>query len=227
MSLAEGARSWWWLVSKDALREYRAPRVWPGMLLLGIVLVLIIEMQIDLPASQQRGLVGGLFWMAMFFAGTVTLDRSIAGEREQESWQGLLLYPVSPGTLFLAKTTVNFVALCALALVLAPIFAIFTGAPLLARPWSLLAVVVVANLGYAAVGTLMSAVTNGLAQRNSLLMLLLLPLASPLMLAAAQATRAILNDVADEGWRWTQFLGCFAALFLTVGTLVFDWITEE
>lgn len=227
MSLTDVARSWWWLVHKDLLRELRAPRIWPAMLLLGIVLALIIEMQIELPREQKQSLVGGLFWLAVFFAGTVALDRSFSGEREEGCLQALLLYPVAPGTVFLAKTTANFLALCCLDLVLVPAFEVFSDVSLFSRPGPFVAVVLVSNLGFAAVGTLVSALTNAHSQRGSLLVLLLLPLVSPVILGAAQATRSLMAGELDEWWRWGQLLSCFAATFVALGTLMFEFVVED
>jgi heme exporter protein B len=227
MSLDSAARTWWWLVHKDLLREFRAPRVWPAMLLLALVLAMVVELQVELPREQQPGFVGGMFWLAAFFAGTLSLERSFSGEQEQACWQGLLLFPVAPGTVFLAKLTANFLALCALDAVLVPAFTFLSGVPMLERPELFLATLLVANLGFAAVGTLVSALTSGLAQRNGLLVLLLLPLVLPVILGAVQATRSLLAGEAGEWWRWAQFLACFAAVFLTVGTLVFEFIVED
>ena len=227
MSLAQSTRTWWWLVHKDLLRELRAPRIWPAMLLLGVVLALIIEMQLDLPHDQKRSLVGGLFWLAVFFAGTVALDRSFSGEREEGCLQALLLYPVAPGTVFLAKTTANFLALCCLDAVLVPAFGVFSDVPLLSRPGPFLVVVLVSNLGFAAVGTLVSALMSGISQRGSLLVLLLLPLVSPVMLGAAQATRSLVAGELDEWSRWGQLLACFAVTFVALGTLMFEFVIED
>jgi heme exporter protein B len=227
MTLGDAARTWWWLVHKDLLRELRAPRIWPAMLLLSLVLAMVIELQIDLPREQQPGFVGGMFWLAAFFAGTLSLDRSFSGEHEQDCWQGLLLYPVAPGTVFLAKLTANFLALCALDAVLVPAFTLLSGVSLLERPGPFLATALIANVAFVAVGTLVGALTSGLAQRHGLLVLLLLPLVLPVILGAIQATRSILVGEASEWWRWTQLLACFAAVFLTVGTLVFEFIIED
>lgn len=227
MFFADITRAWWWLVHKDLMREFRAPRMLPAMLLLGVLLVLIIEMQIDLPQPTKANLIGGLFWVAAFFAGTMAVDRSFSGEREEGCWQGLLLYPVAPGTIFLAKTTANFLALCCLDAVLVAAFGIFSDVAILARPGPFLAVVVVANIGFAAVGTLLSALTSGLSQRGNLLALLLLPLVSPVMLGAAQATRSLMSGEASDWWRWGQFLACFAAVFVGVGTLIFEFVIED
>jgi heme exporter protein B len=227
MSFVDMARTWCWLVHKDLLRELRAPRVWPAMLLMGVVLALIIQMQIDLPQDQKQSLSGGLFWLAVFFAGTMALDRSFSSEREEGCWQGLLLYPVAPGTIFLAKLAANFLALCALDAVLIPAFRVLSDLPLLARPWAFLLVLFVANLGFAAVGTLLSALTSGLGQRSNLLVLLMLPLVSPVVIGASQATRSLMAGDDNECSRWIQVLACFAALFVTVGTLVFEFVIED
>jgi heme exporter protein B len=227
MSLANFVRTWWWLVHKDLLREFRAPRAWTSTLLLGMVLVLLIEMQVDLPFEQKRNLVGGLFWLAAFFAGTLALERSFAAEREEGCWQGLLLYPIAPATLYLAKSAANLLALCCLDAVLVPAVAIFSDVHLLARPTPFLAVLFVANLGYAAVGTLLSALTSGLSQRGSLFVFLLLPLVAPVIVGAAAATRSLLLGELDIWWRWSQFLVCFAVVFLAVGALVFEFVIEE
>src|SRR4029450_11027661 len=104
-----------------------------------------------------------------------------SGEHERASWQGLLLYPVGPGTVFLAKLAANFMALCALDVFLLPAFTLLSGVPLLTQPGPFLATALVANLGFSAAGTLVSALTSGLAQRQGLLVLLLPPLVLPVV----------------------------------------------
>lgn len=227
MQLPHATRGWWWLVQKDLLREWRAPRVWPGMLLLAVVLAALLEMQIELPQEQRAGVIAGLFWLAAFFAGSLALERAFAGEQEHGCWSALVLYPVAPGTIFLAKLTTNLLALCLVDAALAATFAIVSGVPLFARPLSFLAVLLFANVGFAAVGTLLGALTSGMQQRSGLLVLLLLPLLSPVILAAAQATRVLIADGGDDVQRWVQLLACFAATFVSLGTLVFEFLTEE
>ena len=85
--------SLWWLIHKDLARELRAQHVWPGMVLLGLVLVFLLATQIDLPLDQKTHVAGGLLWLAIFFAGTLACDRSFTGEREAGCWQSLALYP--------------------------------------------------------------------------------------------------------------------------------------
>jgi heme exporter protein B len=227
MTPAQTARAWWWLVHKDLLRECRAPRVWPVMLLLALVLAMVIELQIELPREQKARFVCGMLWLATCFVGMLSLDRSFSGEHEQGCWQGLLLYPVAPGAVFLAKVTANFLALCALQAALVPAFTLLSGVSLLEHPGLFLTTALIADLGIATVGTLVSALTSGLVQRNGLLVLILLPLVLPVILGAIQATRSILAGESSEWWSWIQLLTCFAAVFVTMGTLVFEFIIEE
>ena len=218
----------WWIIHKDFLSEYRARRVWPTMLLFGIVVAVVFSLQTDLLAAQKDHVVGSLLWLAIFFAGMSAIDRSFALEREQGCWEGLLSYPISPATIYWAKLIVNVLAVGALECVLIPLFAVLSDVPLFAHPGALVAVAVLGNVGISAVGTLLSALAAGLRQAGSLLVLLVLPLAIPVVLAAAEATRLMIaGDLGAEWWRWVQLLGAFAVIFVTAGTLLFDFVIEE
>jgi heme exporter protein B len=197
------------------------------MLLLGLVLALALAMQIDLPSDQKRQVVGRLFWLAVFFAWHVALDRSLAGEREENCWQALLLYPVTPGSLFLAKFIANFFALIAIETILIPAFVVLADVSLTANSWPFLAILVAANLGLCAVGTLVSALISGLSRHGSLLVLLVLPLVSPVVIGAGQATASLIAGDTPSWSHWLQLLSVFAGLFMCLGTLLFEFVIEE
>jgi heme exporter protein B len=218
----------WWIIHKDLLTEYRARRVWPVMLLMGSLVALVFSVQMDLLPEQKQRIVGSLLWLAIFFAGMLAIDRSFAAEREENCWDGFLLYPVSPSVIYLAKFAVNVIALAAAQCALIPLFTVLSGVPLLERPAPMLLVALLGNLGIAAVGTLLGAVTAGVRQNGSLATLLALPLVMPVMFAAAEATRFIAeDDLGVEWWRWVQLLGAFAVVFITAGIVLFDFLVEE
>lgn len=218
----------WWIIHKDLVSECRARRVWPAMLMFGIVVALVFSLQMDLLPDQKRRIVGSLLWLAIFFAGMLAVDRSFASEGEQGCWEGLLLYPVSPSVVFLAKLAVNVVALAVLQAVLIPLFVVLSDVPLLAHPWAMLLVAALGNLGIATVGTFLSAMSNGIQKTGHMLVLLALPMVIPVVLAAAEATRLISEgDLGAEYWRWIQLMGAFAVVFVTAGTVLFDYVIEE
>jgi heme exporter protein B len=78
------------------------------------------------------------------------------------------------------------------------------------------------------VGTLLSALGAGIRQSAYLLPLLVLPMAVPAVLAAAEATRlAAEGDFGPDWWRWIQLLAAFAVLFITLGMVLFDFVLED
>jgi heme exporter protein B len=216
------------MLSKDVRRELRARAALPAMMLLAFVLVLTLELQADLAPEIKRQLVGGLLWLAVFFAGTLGLERSIADENEAGCWDALRTYPVSAAAVYTAKLLFNFLTLLGVAALLIPLLAILTGEPLLHRPAMILLVAVLANFGLAAIGTLLAAIVNGLRRRANMIALLLLPLLLPILLGAGEATRlVILDDFGKEFWRWVQLLAAFAAIFFTTGLLAFEFVMED
>lgn len=228
MTAYASAQSMWWLIQKDLLREVRAHQALPTALLLGVVLVLLLAIQLDLPAEQQAHVVAGLLWTSIFFSATLAFERTFTSEHDSGCWQNLLLYPVSPSTLFLAKMLVNLASLVLLESLLIPIFVVLTDVPLLASPGSLALIVGLGNIGFAAVGTLLGALTAGLRNRGGLIALLLLAVAAPVSLSSAEATRMML--VGNSGplwWWWIQLLLAFAVVFTVVGALAFEHVMEE
>jgi heme exporter protein B len=221
-------KAFWCLVVKDLISEFRLRRYLPVMLLLGLVLVLLLEMQIDLGPQDKQQVASGLLWLDVFFAGTLMIERSFAGEREDGCWKTLLLYPVSPTTIFFAKATVTAFALVLLECVLVPAFIVFSNIPLLWHPLHFMAVALLANLGYASVGVVVSALAAEFSQRSSLLPLLILPLVTPVVISAAAATRLLVaEEFGEPWWRWLQLLGCFAVVFTTLGAVLFEFVIEE
>lgn len=218
----------WWIIYKDLVSECRARRVWPAMLLLGVVVVLVFSMQMDLLPHQQQRIVGGLMWLAVFFAGMTAVDRSFVAEHEDGCWQGLKMLPLSMSTLFLAKLTVNLFALWALQMLLIPLFFLLSDLPLLTHAREMLLISVLASPGMAAVGSLVSALASGSGRSGSLLVMVVLPLLIPLILAAAECTRLAVQGQIDEvWWRWIQLLGAFDIIFVTAGLLLFEYAIED
>ena len=218
----------WWIFHKDLMTEFRTRQVWPTMLLLGVIVSLVFSLQMDLLPDQKQRMMGGLLWLAIFFAGLTAIDRSFASEREDRCWEGLKLYPVSPVVVYLAKLSVNVVALAFLQCMLIPLFFMLSGVTLSERVGELLVIAGLGNIGIAAVATLLSALAAGLGRSANLLVVLVLPLVIPVVLAAAESTRLLAESRIDESWwRWVQLLGAFAIVYVTAGTVLFEYAIEE
>ena len=218
----------WWMIRKDLLSEWRSRQAWPAMILLGIVVAVVFSMQMDLPCEYKRQMAASLLWVAIFLAAAIGLDRSFALDREDGCWQALRLYPVSPSSVYLAKLAVNIVWLAALQGVLIPLFVVLADVPLLSRFWAMVLVALLGNIGIASAGTLLSALATRVHKGTSLTVLLALPMAIPVVLAAAEATQLLTKDQLDRSWwDWNALLATFAAIFIVAGMVLMDFVAEE
>jgi heme exporter protein CcmB len=227
MNTRESAFCYWWLVHKDLMREVRSPQALPRVVFFGLVLVVLLTMAIDMGVEQQSSVIAGLLWIAIFFAGTLEMERPFTTEHDNECWETLTLYPLPPSVLFFAKMTVNLITLVVLESVLVLVFTILTDVPLLTRLGPIIWTIVLTSIGFAAVGTLIGALSAGLRARGGLLALVLLPLVVPLLLSSAAATRILLSDENDTLWLWLQVLAAFAMVFTILGALTFEFILED
>ena len=217
----------WWLIHKDLISEWRDRRTWPAMLVLGAVVAVLVSLQLDSLPQQKERVVGGLLWLAIFFAGMIAIDRSFAAERENGCWEGLTTYPLSPTAIFVAKLFANIIALATVQAVLIPLFVVLSDVPLLASPAALLLVAALGNIGIAAVGTLLSALAARIG-RDNLLVILVLPLVIPVLVAAAEASRLLVaQDFGPSWWHSIQLLAAFGIIFVTAGAVLFEFVVEE
>jgi heme exporter protein B len=218
----------WWMIRKDLVSEWRSRRAWPAMILLGIVVAVVFSLQMDLPSEYKLQVAASLLWVAVFLAAALGLDRSFALEREDGCWQALLLYPVSPSGVYLAKLAVNIVWLAGLQCVLIPLFVALADVPLLDRPWAMALVALLGNIGIASSGTLLSALAARVHKGPNLTVLLALPMAIPVVLAAAEATRLQAEGRFDAAWwDWNSLLAAFGVIFTVAGIVLMDFLAEE
>lgn len=216
------------LVAKDLLAEWRLPRVWPATALVGLVLAATLTLPLELLPEQKRQLGPALLWVALLVGGLLAVERAFASEQEEGAWESLRMYPMSMAAVYLAKLASNALAVAGLQALLVPLFAVLTELPLGAQPFALVAVLALGNLAMASLGTLLSALAMGLRPLPAAVALLLLPAGVPVLLAAAEGTRLACEPaLAPMFWRWLQYLGVFAAVFLAAGIVLVDFAVEE
>ena len=197
------------------------------MLVLGAIVAVLVSLQLDAQPYENQRVVGGLLWLAIFFAGMIAVDQSFAAERENGCWEGLTTYPLSATAIFVAKLIVNSIALAAVQAVVIPLFTILTDVPLLASPGAVCIVAALGNIGIAAVGTLVSAAAARI-DRDNLLVILVLPLVIPVLVTAAEASRLLAaGDFGPSWWYAIQLLAAFDVIFVTAGAVLFEFVMED
>src|SRR5262249_52624887 len=141
----------------------------------------------------------------------------------------LLLARVPRLSVFLGKAVAMAVLVLAVAVVCAPLLALFLGAPLFDHPGPLALVVVLGAIGFAVVGSVFSATLLKVRARDVLLPVILYPILIPLFVAGTRTTQALLTDHPDPDvvWYWIKFLGIYDAGFLVLSLWIFESLVIE
>ena len=203
------------LARKDLLLELRARDTVPAMLL--FVVSALVVFRFSLPAEASDLAASGLLWIAVVFTALLGLTRAFVAEREQRVLDGLVLTPVDRSAIWLAKG-LSVLAFLVLAEAIAlPAFAIFF-APVTATT---VAAFALADVGIAAVGTLLAAMAAASRARELLLPLLFLPLAIPIVVGGVGAS------VEPDPGRYLAFLGLYDLVFAILAWASFDYVVTE
>lgn len=168
----------------------------------------------------------GLLWMAVLFAAVMAARRSYQAETEDGALEGLLLAPVDKAAVFLGKAAA--VASQLLALVVAVLLLVIVLFDLsLGSPAPLAAAFALGTVGLAAIGGLFGVVAEAARTREAVFPMLVLPLATPVLIAGVRATDLAATGRAAEATQWLGLLLAFDVAFVSVGILVFGYLMED
>jgi heme exporter protein B len=203
------------LVRKDLLLELRGSEVVLGMLTFVVAAFVLFRFGLGggRPAGGTRAATG-MLWVAIVFTAMLGLSRTFAQEREHGIWDGLLAAPIDR----------------ALQVVALPAFWLFFLQSGPAPDYAVLvAAVVLADVGIAALGTLVAGLASAGRAREVLLPVLFLPFAIPLVLGAVSATTGTISPQ-TSGLHTVERLGYLAlydTVFVLFGWGLFEFVVED
>jgi heme exporter protein B len=203
------------LARKDLVLELRARDTLPAMVL--FVVAALAVFHFALPAESSELAAKGLLWVAIVFTALLGLTRAFVAEREQRTIDGLLLAPCDRSAIWLAKVFAVLAFLGVAELVALPAFSLFFSAV----DGATVAGVILADLGIAAVGTLLAAMASVSRARELLLPVLFLPLAIPIVVGGVGAS------VADDPARYLGFLALYDLVFAIISWASFEYVVTE
>ncbi len=214
------------LLWKDLLIELRSRDAIVAMMVFGILALTVFNFAFELRAESVILVAPGVLWVAVLFAGVLGLGRAFTHERERGSMEGLLLCPADRGTIFVAKFLTNLAFIVAAEIVIVPVYDSFFGVAAL-RP-GVVAVILLATIGFAAVGTVFGAMSVNTRAKEVMLPVLLLPIVTPLIIGAVRATGILIDGGAfSETWTWVNLLIAVDVVYLAVSFLVFEFVLED
>ncbi|UCE05368.1 MAG: heme exporter protein CcmB [bacterium] len=213
---------------KDILSEFRSRETITSMLIFCVIVVVIFNFMFEPGSTLVREMIPGILWVAITFAGILGLNRSFIYEVDQGCLLGLLLCPVDHYVLYLGKMLGNFIFMVIMEIIIIPLMIVLFNLDILSIILPLALIILLGTLGFAAVGTLLSAISVNTRAREILLPILLFPIAIPILLAAVKATGSLINErTFANSQSWVKILAGFDIIFLVISSLLFEYVVED
>jgi heme exporter protein B len=208
---------------KDLKSEWRTRELVPALAQFVVLALVIANFGFQIDSKNAAEIAPGVLWLALVFAGLVAFGRAFAAEREQSSLEAMLMTPAAPAAIFAGKALAAALLLVVCEAVLLPALTLFFGTPLSIQ---VIAAVLVATIGMAALGCLFAAMVARVRARELLLPLLTLPLWIPFIIAGGQAVQSAMG----AGGNYDQGLALlvdFDILFVVLTSLAARFVLDE
>ena len=216
------------IAAKDLRLEFRGKTGILSAAMFAVLILIIFNFSRDATLVSNMDLAPSVLWVTFAFGGVVTLNRAFYLERENGAFDGLRLAPVSRESIYLGKLIANLVFVFLVELVSFPLFVLFFGVDV-SQSWpGIVAIMVLATIGFVSVGTVFSAMVVRTRFAELMLPVLLLPFMVPPMIGATQATsRLLLGRPLSEVWGWLRLLALYDVVFVTLCALTFWAVVDE
>jgi heme exporter protein B len=213
------------IARKDLTTEWRTRANFNAVTFFGALMLLLFGFALGPDAEALRRAAPGVVWLTVLFSGVLTFNRSYQMELENDALETLLSYPGGRRTIFLGKLAANLTFVLLVELIIVPLTAILYGVSLAGSLPGIVAVLLLGTFGFVTLGTFYSALSSRSRAREVLLPLLLFPMLVPLLIAAAQATGALLvGDAMGDARAWAGALAAFDVIFFVASLYAFEHV---
>lgn len=210
---------------KDLTAEWRTRANFNAVTFFGALMLLLFGFALGPDAETLRRAAPGIIWLTVLFSGVLAFNRSYQIELENDALEALLGYPGDRRSIFVGKLTANLTFVLLVEAVIVPLTAVLYGLSLGRPLLGLVGVLLLGTFGFVTLGTFYSALSSRSRAREVLLPLLLFPMLVPLLIAAAQATSALLaGDAMGDARTWMGVLAAFDVIFFIASLYAFDHV---
>ena len=230
------------LARKDLRVEMRARETLPPMLAFAFTVTVLLSFTLpgtlELEAPRTLPAVGtvaladvlaGFMWVTVLFAGLIGFARTFESERDEDAIESLLLLPVDRSGLWLAKAVANLAFIGAVELFLVPAFSVLFGFRIIGDLHILIAVILLIDIGFVAMGTLFSALAAQTRSRELMLPILALPALVPVFLGAVELSSDLFLGrglSADGAGGWLAIVAVYDAIAIAVSVMAFEYAID-
>ena len=212
---------------KDLTAERRSKAAFNSVVALAVTILVLFGFALGPDAQALRDAAPGVIWLAALFAGVLAFNRSYQLELDGGALDQLVLYPGSRRAIFAGKLIGNFALVATMLAVVIVLGMILFQVRVPAQWPTLLVILFLGCVGLVTLGTFYAAMASRSRAREVLLPLLLFPLLVPVLIAAIEATKALLggNLMGDAG-AWARLLTSFDIIFVAASFLAFEFVIE-
>jgi heme exporter protein B len=196
--------------------------------LLGLILIFVFSLSTPIGEEVSAQAAASIFWLATSFALILVFNTLYSIEETNQARTGLLLSPMPLQHVWMSKAFTGLLLLLLAQVFFLPAIIVFLGQEGAGNWRDLLGVILLVDWGLVAVGSLLGAVTQGHAARDSLLSVVIFPLLIPLLLAGIRMGAYLLGGSDDEGLgAWAGIAFSFGAVFTGAAILLFPFVYKE
>ncbi len=217
------------VLRKDLLLELRSFETLPTMILFAVATFVVFHFGLN-EATITGQEAAGVLTVTLLFAAMLGINRLFVAEREQGGFDAFLLAPVDRSAMLVAKAVALFLFLAVLEIVAVPAFALLLlGVPLWPGLPGLIAVLALADVAIAVIGTLVSAIAIQSRARDLIGPLLGLPLLIPALIGMARGAGPMLAAHASGAppGKWVAILALYDLVFALLAYALFDFLLED
>jgi len=214
---------------KDLRLELRGGESLVALVALSLLILVVMVFALD-PAGGVRdaATAAGALWVALILAGVIGSSRVLLAERDNGCIRALIASPLDRGALYWAKLTAAFIFMAIAEAAAIVLMVLFFNLDFDWRLMRMAPVIALGALGFAALATLLAAITGRVRAGDMLLPLLAIPLFVPALIAGVKASGAALAGAPFAAIaQWLKILVAFDVLFVSAGSLLFEYVIGE
>jgi heme exporter protein B len=215
------------VAGKDLRVEARGRYALGAVLPFAATLLVAFGLSLGPDRTLLQRIAPGLLWMAVLFAAVLASRRAYESEAEDGALEGLLLAPVDKAAIYLGKAGAVAAQLLVLEAVVMTLVSALFSLSLGRDVPALAAAFVLGTTGLAGVGALFGALDASARAREAVFPLLVLPLATPVLVAGVRATAIATSGTGGSPGSWIGLLVAFDLVILAAGTIVYGYLLED
>ena len=194
-------------------------------LLLGLLLLFLFSLSQEVGERMSPQGAAAIFWLASAFCQVLVFNALYGLEEVNGARQGLALLPCPVQAVWVGKALAGLALMLLAQTVFVPAMVVFLGQDMSGEWCWALAVLSLADLGMALLGSLLGALSQGQAAKESILSIVIFPLLAPILLAGIRVVGGLFAGRTAEGVaQWIGLVAAFDALCMAAGLVLFAYI---